>query len=380
MKSIKTLAAVALFALGTTNALAQATYTDQNGDEYTFNKHWFLDLQGGAQYTLGEAGFGDLLSPNAQIGVGYQFSPVFGVRLQANAWQSKGGWNGYKGKDGKATPYTADYKFNYVAPGLDFMFNLSNLLCGWNPNRVFNVTAFVGGGANIAWGNDEANDIATGLQNQAANYLLEYNWDGTKLRPYGRAGLDLNFRLSDAVSLMVEGNANIISDKYNSKKADNADWYFNALVGVRINLGKTATKKAKPEPEPEPAPAPVQEYVAPKPAPAPAPKVEEMRRDIFFLINQCKIRPAEDAKIQEVVAFLNEHPDAKVAITGYADAGTGNDRINDRIAAKRAAAVVWMLEKKYGIDPARISSDSKGARVQPFADNDSNRVSIMIAK
>ena len=105
-----------------------------------------------------------------------------------------------------------------------------------------------------------------------------------------------------------------------------------------------------------------------------------MRRDVFFLINQNKIRPSEDAKIKEIVDFLNAHPDAKVEVTGYADAGTGNDKINDRIAKKRADAVVWMLEKKYGIDSSRISSDSKGARVQPFSDNDSNRVSIMIAK
>ncbi len=378
MTSIKTLFAASLLALGATTAKAQATYTASNGDEYTFKGHWFLDLQAGGQYTLGEAKFKDLLSPNFQVGLGYQFNPVFGMRLQGNGLWSKGGWNGYKGKDGKATPYTADYKWKYVAPGLDFMFNLSNLFCGWNPNRVFNATVFVGGGANIAWGNDEVNEIATSLKDQN-NFLLDYVWDGTKVRPYGRAGLDLNFKVSKAVSIMLEGNANILSDKYNSKNGDNPDWYFNALVGVRINLGKSYTKKEKPVEEPAPAPAPVQEYVAPQPEPVEK-KVEEMRRDIFFLINQNKIRPAEDAKIKEVVDFLNANPDAKVTVTGYADAGTGNDAINDRIAAKRAAAVVWMLEKKYGVDSSRISSDSKGARVQPFADNDSNRVSIMIAK
>ena len=88
----------------------------------------------------------------------------------------------------------------------------------------------------------------------------------------------------------------------------------------------------------------------------------------------------EDAKIQEVVDFLNKNPEAKVVVTGYADKGTGNERINDRIAAKRAAAVVWMLEKRYGIPAERITEESKGARVQPFAENNMNRVSIMIAK
>ena len=381
MNTMKSLFAASLLTLGTTAAMAQATYTDKEGNEYTFNKHFFLDLQGGAQYTLGEAKFGDLLSPNVQLGLGYQFSPVFGMRLQANGWQSKGGWAGFRAQKGE-TPYNANYKFKYVAPGVDFMFNLSNLFCGWNPNRVLNVTAFAGAGANIAWDNDEVNELAAIMKNMNA-YNLEYLWDGTKVRPYGRAGLELAFKVSKSVSLMLEGNANIISDKYNSKKAGNPDWYFNALAGVRINLGKSYTKKAKPVEEPAPAPAPKQEYVAPKPEPKPAPvekKVEEIRRDIFFTINSCKIAPSEDAKIREVVDFLGKNPEAKVVVTGYADKGTGNDVINDRIAAKRAAAVVWMLTKKYNIPSERITEESKGARVQPFAENAENRVTIMIAK
>ena len=376
MKAFKTLFTVALASLSTA-AMAQATYTDKDGNEYTFKKHAFLDLQGGAQYTLGEAKFGDLISPNVQLGIGYQFSPVFGMRLQANGWQSKGGWNGYKAtKDG--APYTADYKFKYVAPGLDFMFNLSNLFCGWNPNRVFNVAAFVGGGANFAWGNDEVNEIAANIKDQH-NYLLEYLWDGTKVRPFGRAGIDLEFKVSKSVSIMLEGNANITTDKYNSKKAGNADWYFNALAGLRINLGKSHTKT---EPVKE-APVPVQEYVKPEPKPQPKveeKKVEEIRRDVFFVINSNKIASNEESKIKEVVDFLNANPDAKVVVTGYADAGTGNDRINDRISAKRAAAVVKVLKEKYGIEESRITEDSKGARVQPFSENDKNRVSIMVAK
>uniref|UniRef100_UPI004026735E OmpA family protein n=1 Tax=Prevotella sp. TaxID=59823 RepID=UPI004026735E len=381
MESYKYLLATAVLASLGMNAMAQATYTDKDGNEYQFKKHAFLDIQGGAQYTLGEAKFGDLISPNVQLGLGYQFSPVFGMRLQANGWQSKGGWSGFRANPGE-TPYNATYKFKYMAPGVDFMFNLSNLFCGWNPNRVLNVTAFLGGGANIAWDNDEVNELAAIMKKTSA-YNLEYLWDGTKVRPYGRAGLELAFKVSKSVSLMLEGNANITSDKYNSKKAGNPDWYFNALAGLRINLGKSYTKKAKPVEEPAPAPAPKQEYVAPKPEPKPAPvekKVEEIRRDIFFTINSYKIAPAEEAKIREVVDFLGKNPEAKVVVTGYADKGTGNERINDRIAAKRAAAVVWMLEKRYGIPAERITEDSKGARVQPFAENNMNRVSIMIAK
>ena len=384
MKTFKVLLASVLLGFSA-SAMAQATYEATDGTKYEFKKHAFLNLEGGAQYTLGEAKFSKLLSPNVQLGLGYQFSPVFGARIQANAWQSKGGWNGFRSSIG-AEPYTNDYKWKYVAPGLDLMFNLSNLFCGWNPNRVFNLTAFLGGGANIAFSNDEANDIAKNLAS-LDSYNMEYIWDGSKVRPFGRGGLEAAFRLSDAVALTIEGNANILGDKYNSKKAERklkADWYFNALVGLKINLGKSYNKILPPPPAPEPAPEPV---VEPEPvvAPAPAPvvekvKIEPLRRDIFFVINKTIIRDTEEQKVKDVADYLAKYPDAKVQVTGYADAGTGNDKINDRLAAGRADAVVKALKEKYGVAESRISYDSKGSHVQPFAENDLNRVTICIAE
>ena len=384
MRSLKTLLFVALFAFSA-NAMAQDKVVDRVDQRtvkefdhqdisYEFKKHWFLNLMGGAQYTLGEAKFDKLISPNVQLGLGYQFTPVFGMRLQANAWQSKGGWNGYVPANGGA-PYTADYKYKYVAPGLDFMFNLSNLFCGWNKDRVFNVVAFLGGGANIAWANEEVNDIASTIQNREA-YLLEYLWDGTKVNPFGRAGIDLNFRLSDAVSLVVEGNANILSDHYNSKKAGNADWYFNALVGLKINLGKaynTITTDVYRD-------VVVYDTIwkdAPKPV-VPE-KIEPIRRDIFFTINSTVIVETEMVKVEDIANYMKKYPNAKVVVSGYADKGTGNARINARLAAQRADVVVNCLKEKYGIAEDRITYDSYGDTVQPFAENDLNRVSICIA-
>ena len=370
MKILKTILAVALMTLSAKTVSAQDV-------EYQFKPHMYLDLQGGAQYTLGEAKFKDLISPNVQLGLGYQFSPVIGLRLQANAWQSKGGWCAHRTAIG-APVFTADYKYKYVAPGLDLSFNLSNLICGWNPKRVFNVTAFVGGGANIAWDNDEVNEIARVVKNLDA-YNLEYLWDGTKVNVFGRGGLQLMFRLSDAVNFMIEGNANILGDKYNSKKAENPDWYFNALAGLRINLGKTYTVIEKPAPEPEPEPT----YVpapAPEPVAAPEPKIEPIRRDVFFIINKFNIEESEATKIADVAEYLKKYPNAKVQVTGYADAGTGNDQINDRLAQQRADVVVKALIEQYEIAADRISYDSKGSRVQPFAENDKNRVTIMIAE
>ena len=369
MKAVKTLMAAALLGMST-SAMAQATYIEENGDTTVFKKHAFLQLQGGAQYTLGEAKFKDLLSPNVQLGLGYQFNPWFGARIAVNAWQSKGGFNGYKFADG--TIGNTTYKYKYVAPTVDFMFNLSQAFCGYNPHRVFNVTAFLGGGANIGFSNGEAADV------NKAGYTMAYLWDGTKVRPVGKAGLALDFRLSDAVSLGIEGNANILSDKYNSKKAGNADWYFNALAGLRINLGKTKTTRAKQEPvAPQPAvEQPKQEnYVQPE-----VKKTAEIRRDIFFKINSDVVNEEGKAKIQDLVKFMNENPDANITLEGYADKGTGSAAYNQQISERRAQSVFNILTKEHGIAAHRISYTFKGDTVQPFAENDENRVVICVGK
>ena len=70
MKALKKILAVALLAVSATAASAQAVYTDNSGNKYEFQKHFFLNLEGGAQYTLGEAKFKDLISPNVQLGLG----------------------------------------------------------------------------------------------------------------------------------------------------------------------------------------------------------------------------------------------------------------------------------------------------------------------
>ena len=374
-------AALALVSLGATaqrterviDRVDSRTVQEFDHQEVTqkFKSHAFINLQGGAQYTLGEAKFKDLISPNVQAAIGYQFTPVFAARIQANAWQSKGGWSATTNENLK------NYKYKYVAPGIDFMFNLSNLFCGWNPDRVFNVTAFLGGGANIAFDNDEVNEVAKAVGADLGQYELEYVWDGTKVRPFGRAGLQLGFRLSDAVHFLIEGNANILSDKYNSKKAGNPDWYFNALAGFRINLGKSRLVETNDIYRDVVVYDTIyKEVVVDDGSDRIA---EDIRRDVFFQRNKTNIEETEVIKIKDIADYLNKYPRATVSIKGYADAGTGNDRINDRLAQQRADVVVKSLIEDYGISADRISYDSFGARVQPFTENDLNRVSICIA-
>lgn len=381
-----------LLALGCTAASAQEAKTVN-----VFNPHGYLQVQIGGQETLGEIGFGDLLSPNVQVGYGYNFNKVVGARVSLNAWQSKAGQE-FLGQ-------TYKWKWNYVAPMVDATFNLSNLFCGFNPNRLVNVGVFAGIGANIAWGNDEATTAQSNMKTAYTNLInsaygtttipeankvaksdpaLSYLWDGSKVRLTGRVGANVDFRVSERVSLGLEVSANTLNDRYNSKKAGNSDWYFNALVGAKFTLGKTYTTKTIPAPKPVEK---IIERIIEKPAPAPAPKTEtkqeavdeNFRRDIFFPIGNSNIAKSQTTKIAEIVTFMKENPDAKITLTGYADKGTGSAAFNDKIAARRAQTVYNTLAAK-GVAKSRMIKKSMGSRVQPFEENDMNRVTICIAK
>ncbi len=383
---IKNILLSGVVAMGCISASAQEADKTVN----VFNPHWYVQAQIGGQYTLGEVGFGKLLSPNAQLGVGYNFNKVVGARFSLNAWQSKAGQKVIS--DGATTTYK--WKWNYIAPMVDATFNLTNLFCEYNPNRLVEVGVFGGIGANIAWGNDEAADaqaaiLATPGSKNLEGYdktamPLENLWDGTKARFVARVGANVDFRVSDRVKLGVELSANTLSDKYNSKKAGNPDWYFNALVGVKVALGETHTTKVIPAPKPVEK---IIERIIEKPAPAPAPKTEtkqeavdeNFRRDIFFPIGNSNIAKSQTTKIAEIVTFMKENPDAKITLTGYADKGTGSAAFNDKIAARRAQTVYNTLAAK-GVAKNRMIKKSMGSRVQPFEENDMNRVTICIAK
>ena len=348
--------------------------------EYVFEPHWYLQLQGGAQYTTGEAKFGDMISPTIQGAVGYQFSKSVGARLAVNAWQSRTGW-----KEDALTFDPQNFKFSYVAPAIDLTFDLSNIIAGFNPNRKVSFGAFIGIGLNYRMQSDDAKAAKAYMEAPERVNSSEFGWtpmydDDACLFFKGQAGLTMDIHINDAWSIGLEANFNMLSDRYNFKKVGNPDSYFNLLAGIKYNFGPTYSTRFIPAPEPEIRYVDkIVEKIVEVPAPAPA-AVEPLRRDIFFEINKTIIRDSEKQKVQDIADYMNAHPTSKVMITGYADAGTGNDRINDRLAKGRAQVVVKALKEQYGIAESRISWDSKGSRVQPFAENDLNRVSICIAE
>lgn len=323
----------------TAPVFAQAANKQEKSE---FNPHWFMQVQAGASYTLGEGPFGKLVSPAAALSAGYQFSPVWGLRFGLSGWQSKGAW---------VSPQTT-YQYKYLQGNVEATLDLANLFGRFNPRRTVNPFLFAGVGLNGAFDNDEANAL------NDSGYRLGNIWSGSKVFVAGRLGLGVNFRLSDCVLLGVEVNANMLSDKYNSKKAGNLDWQFNALGGFTFRFGKNH-KKAR--------------TAAVVPAPA------ELRENIFFRIGSSQIRTTEEAKVGALVEYLKANPEANVEILGYADAATGSHAVNLKISKLRAESVAAAL-KKAGIAASRISAEDRGDTAQPFPGVEKNRVSICIAK
>ncbi len=365
-----------LMLMGVLTAFAQEE--PKGTTEYVFEPHWYLQLQGGAQYTTGEADFGKMISPTLQGAIGYQFSQNVGARFAINAWQSKTGWR----DDAGFEPH--NFSFSYVAPAIDLTFDLSNIIAGFNPNRKLSFGAFLGIGLNYRMQCDDAKHAKEYMDTYS--YQDEFGWtpmydDDACLFFKGQAGLTADYHINDAISLGIEGNFNMLSDRYNFKKVGNPDSYFNVLAGIKYNFGPTYSTRFIPAPEPEIRYVDkIVEKIVEVPGPAVPAAIEPLRRDIFFEINKTIIRDSEKQKVQDIADYMNAHPTSKVMITGYADAGTGNNRINDRLAKGRAQVVVKALKEQYGIAESRISWDSKGSRVQPFAENDLNRVSICIAE
>lgn len=366
-------AAVAL-AMCTATALAGSA---KKSEKTEFNRHWFMQLQGGASYTLGEGSFGKLLSPAAALSAGYQFSPVWGLRFGLSGWQAKGAW---------VSPATV-YQYKYMQGSVDAALDLANLFGRFNPLRTVNPYLFAGVGVNGAFDNDEANVLNDN------GYALGNIWSDSKVFVVGRLGAGVNFRLSDCVLLGVEVNTNMLSDKYNSKKAGNLDWQFNALAGLTIRFGKNHKKShpavavaapvqttpaaEKPRTPAAQEPAVVAPVAAEKSAEAE--KSAPLRQDIFFRIGSAQVRDTENTKIAALVEYLKANPEAKVEVIGYADAATGSSAFNLKISRQRAESVVAALETA-GIAPDRIRFDGKGDSVQPFLGVEKNRVSICIAK
>lgn len=371
-KFVKYIAAVALLVGVSTAARAQEGVEE-------FYPYSFISVQGGAQATLTHYDMSKLITPQVGLSFGRYFNSKVGARLHLQGLQIKSGF-----KQDRYDGLTADmpYKFNALTADLDLLVNLSNVI---NPNRQtnhWNWNLILGWGVNYSWDYDEYNDI---IRNNY--YVIAPEQCGTKHSSFnGRIGTQIERSLGRHFAVNLEVDANGKNDIFNLKTNDHVDWQVAAFLGLTYKFGM---KKAQPKPEPAPVVEEVvEEYVAPvepakpvvvekKPEPKPVVKEEPLKETLYYEIRITD--PNSDTEINKVAEWCKKYPEKMITVSGYADKGTGNPRINAKYAAQRADKVAKQLQKK-GIPASRITIQSYGDTVQPFADNDSNRCVIVVGE
>ena len=323
--------------------------TSAFAQEDTFYPGFQLGIKGGAAETIGETSVWNLISPAAALDLGYQISPVFGLRLDLSGWQGKG-WYAGLGEG---------FKFNYGQAALDATFDLCNLFAGYK-TRVVNPYLFAGIGG-VGYFNNGA-DIA---KLPATNKF----WDGFKFNTAARVGLGVDFRLSDLLAIELEAVENMQSDKFNSKAGDYLDHQIALLAGLKFDFGRAAGKKRAAE-----AAAAAAAAAAAQAAAAQA----RADKELADAIEAAKKALAENDFIPEDVAAINDAIKAlqdaiaakdidaikkgtEALNKAVADAKT-NKKAADEAAAKAAAEKAAAEKAAYDAARAAALADAQNAK------------------
>ncbi len=350
---------------------------------YYVDKHdnWFLQIGAGVATPFMEnkaegAHKNAHATVNYNLGFGRWFSPYLGWRLAFN-----GGPLHYENETFN--------KFYYVGANFDFMWDMFNSLGGVNSKRVFSIVPFVGIGGTYGWKYRPAGNIVSDAGRPKSN---------TWALPVS-AGIQLRFRLCKYVDFFAEGRAGFYGDNFNNiafgrpidinvtvnggfifnfggrdyKSYNPCDYlgYINNLNDqvndLRGALATTAAALAAAE-----AQLPCPEVQEAPTAPAPAPMMATVR----FTLNSSKISKIEKVNVYNVAEWLKANPEQNVTIAGYADKDTGTSEYNMALSKRRAQAVYDALVNEYGINPDRLSITAEGSDVQPYDENNWNRIVI----
>ena len=350
---------------------------------YYVDKHdnWFLQIGAGVATPFMEnkaegAHKNAHATVNYNLGFGRWFSPYLGWRLAFN-----GGPLHYENETFN--------KFYYVGANFDFMWDMFNSLGGVNSKRVFSIVPFVGVGGTYGWKYRPAGNIVSDAGRPKSN---------TWALPVS-AGIQLRFRLCKYVDFFAEGRAGFYGDNFNNiafgrpidinvtvnggfifnfggrdyKSYNPCDYlgYINTLNDqvndLRGALATTAAALAAAE-----AQLPCPEVQEAPTAPAPAPMMATVR----FTLNSSKISKIEKVNVYNVAEWLKANPEQNVTIAGYADKDTGTSEYNMALSKRRAQAVYDALVNEYGINPDRLSITAEGSDVQPYDENNWNRIVI----
>ena len=270
-------------------------------------------------------------NPGFSIGIGKWFTPGLGLRTKFQGVWGKSVWN----------DENIDTDNKYWILREDVLFNLSNLFCGYNEDRVWNFIPFIGGGLGRSCTyNDYAVGFTLGILNEfwvnkrlAINFEIGWNryesslcgmpadyGEGIMSHPnhvYAEVGVTFNLGKTrwkkvpdvDAIKALSQSQIDALNAQLADEKAENE----------RLK-NELANKKTEPTVKVE------KEYVT-NPV------------SVFFNIDKADIASKKDLVNVKNLADYSKDNDAKLIVTGYADSATGSAEYNRELSQKRAETV-----------------------------------------
>ena len=386
---------------------AAVVATAQTKEKY-YSESWkdniFISVGVGAQAgTNPDTKFGKTVTPLINLSVGKYISPIWGVRGQIYGWQSK---------QETAYPFLdldnrKERKENYVGLNADAMLNLTNLICGYNPDRLFELSVFAGPSVNIV--------------KNYADWQLGYKvveststTDGTKYTTVidpattspvnhdlrwlvgASVGVGAKFNVNRSLAIDVEARGQVTPSILGAYSSANTDGYIHLTAGVTYTFGgkkfvacgakvdqnaiNNEINKYRSELAQAQADLANAKNALANAKPVTKEVVKEIEvagpRAIFFKIGSALIDDYGMVNIQLAAKILKANPDKKYKVAGYADKATGSASWNQKLSEKRAQAVYDALIKE-GVDKDQLELVGFGGTANMFGKNYLNRVVIL---
>lgn len=290
-------------------------------------------------------------NPGVSVAVGKWFTPGLGLRTKLSGIWGKNVTD--DNNDGNGNKY---WTLNEHV-----LFNLSNMLCGYNPDRIWNFIPFAGAGVSRSMThNTYAMNYSLGILNTfrvskkvGINFELGWDrlegdadgcdysngnrgWDSHDNKLYAEVGLTYNLGKAswdktpdvDAIKALSQSQIDALNAQLNDANAENA-----RLKKLLAEKKEESTKGVK-----EFANSPV---------------------SVFFNINKYKIASRKDlVNVKEMAKYAQEN-DANILVTGYADSATGKPAYNQKLSEKRANTVADEIVK-MGVSRDKITTEAKG--------------------
>ncbi len=358
----------------------------QTRDKYTSNgaDNIFISATGGISTTYSgksEGKFGKI-APHFTVSLGKWFTPVIGIRGQVGFWRT----NFYTMHSASNAGKVANHK-NMGVVRLDGLYNITNAIMGYDPDRLFSLSVFAGPGLTIAKTAKGYQEFVGG-PNNTTTYTRKTS--GEKIRPHinGSVGLLAKFNVSPVLDIDVEVRGEIADSYLGYTSTATAIGAIYAGAGVTYTFGG---KKFVPANEKVDTSALTDEInrlrnelAAALNKPAEIKTVTEVKTvtetqfnktPIFFKIGSSKLDNYAKATIKLVAEGIKASG-GTFKVQAYADKATGSANFNKKLTDARAQSVYDALIAE-GVSANQLEIVSNGGVDNLFSDRETTRVVIM---